>query len=162
MTWDLQWQVEIENGRYLAADNYMDSECRSILGRKTFDTYEEAEAAIKEYVPDGLDDGSTPRPSYFEPLFRAPDGNPIHFVNVYRVGQGYGGPEEGGWWFTCGEPEASVPCYSREQAEEVREQLREQFPDTHKRYSVLGGDDYEVSIEDHPAKAFPEEMPYYE
>lgn len=162
MTWDLQWQVEITPGSYLSDVDGQVGERRSIFDRKVFNTYEEAQAAIKAYVPNGLGDGSTPRPSYFEPEFRAPDGGLIYFVNVYRVGQGYGGAEEGGWWFTCGEPEACVPCHSREQAEEVRFQLSKQFPSTDKRYSVLGGEDYEVNIEDHPAKAFPDTRPYYE
>ena len=26
------------------------------------------------------------------------------FVNVYTVQQGYGGPEEGGWWYEIGTP----------------------------------------------------------
>ena len=27
----------------------------------------------------------------------------MKYVNVYEVSQCYGGPEEGGWWFTAGE-----------------------------------------------------------
>jgi hypothetical protein len=37
------------------------------------------------------------------------DGRLVRWwVNVYEVGQGYGGPEEGGWWFDTGELQATV------------------------------------------------------
>ena len=26
----------------------------------------------------------------------------IYYVNLYEIDQAYGGPEEGGWWFSCG------------------------------------------------------------
>ena len=32
------------------------------------------------------------------------------YVNVYLVQQGYGGPEEGGWWYDYGVPHVSIPC----------------------------------------------------
>jgi len=31
---------------------------------------------------------------------RAPSGLPLPVVAVYEMGQSYGGPEEGGWWYT--------------------------------------------------------------
>lgn len=31
------------------------------------------------------------------------------YVNTYKVGRDYGGPEEGGWWFDVWTPIASVP-----------------------------------------------------
>ncbi len=31
------------------------------------------------------------------------------YVNAYFVTRHYGGPEEGGWWYDCGEPVASLP-----------------------------------------------------
>jgi hypothetical protein len=33
----------------------------------------------------------------------------ICYISVYSVGQAYGGPEEGGWWYTTYEHEASIP-----------------------------------------------------
>lgn len=30
------------------------------------------------------------------------------YLNTYEVWQAYGGPEEGGWWFDCGQPVQSV------------------------------------------------------
>ena len=36
------------------------------------------------------------------------------FLNVYAVERVYGGPEEGGWWYNCGVPLASVPMPAKE------------------------------------------------
>jgi hypothetical protein len=33
----------------------------------------------------------------------------MKFVNVYEVGRSYGGPEEGGWYYSTYYPLASVP-----------------------------------------------------
>ena len=82
------------------------------------------------------------------------------FVNVYEVSREYGGPEEGGWWFDTGQPVAifvvpypsevgipndgSLPALPgivnlrRACAEGLVELLREHFPRTGKRGSVLG------------------------
>lgn len=57
---------------------------------------------------------------------------------------------------------AALDAALRRQAEEIREELRERFPRTGKRGSVLGGDDYEIRIETHFARPFPEEIPHYE
>lgn len=84
------------------------------------------------------------------------------YVNVYSIGQGYGGAEEGGWWFTCGEPVASVPVKDWDEAEDVRAVFREQFPSTGKSSSVLGSEDYSVVIERHFARPFPDSRPHYE
>lgn len=114
------------------------------------------------------------------------------FVNVYEVGRSYGGPEEGGWWFDTGCPvesyvvgvaathlrldrvddgftyppaldfDAVREAAERAAAEVLRDALREEYPRTNRRSSVLGGEDWEVAIEDHPGKAYPEERPHYE
>jgi hypothetical protein len=90
------------------------------------------------------------------------DGLPIVFVNVYDVTRHYGGPEEGGWWYDAGEPILSIVCTSREQAEQVRDKTRAgKYARTRARYSVLGGQDYDVCIEEHIGEAFPKERPRY-
>lgn len=116
----------------------------------------------------------------------------MHYVNIYDVGQGYGGPEEGGWWYDVGHPIGSIPveltfaqrcaiwsaledtgadydtCVEaiqfaeRKQAEAVQAEWKKRYPYTRKRSSVLGGDDYDVVIEDHFAKPYPETRPHYE
>lgn len=86
-----------------------------------------------------------------------------YFVHVYDVGQEYGGPEEGGWWYEAGEAIEIQTCLTREVAESVRDQLRNKFPRTGKRYSVLRGEDYDVVI--HKGRIvleFPENTPRYE
>jgi hypothetical protein len=124
------------------------------------------------------------------------------YVNVYEVGQGYGGPEEGGWWFQTGSPVTSIAVeltedewveakedfelasritlddtYSievsgrwtafldarlRRKALKLRDELAESYPSTGKQYEVLGGDDWNVTIEEHFARFYPEEKPRYE
>jgi hypothetical protein len=120
------------------------------------------------------------------------------YVNIYSVGQGYGGPEEGGWWFDTGSPIGSIPVELTEQewdharsrfayihgaddnewdpnvwnkfihtelearAVLARDYWLERYPRTGKRTSVLGGEDYDVVIEDHFARFYPEERPRYE
>lgn len=56
---------------------------------------------------------------------------------------------------------AVVRAKLREKAERIAEKYREQYPVTWKRSSVLGGEDYEVFIQDHFARAYPEEIPTY-
>lgn len=84
------------------------------------------------------------------------------WVAVYDVDLEYGGPEEGGWWYDTGICLMNVACESYEQAQEVQEQLRQEYPDTGKRNSVLSGEDYNVVIEHRPGKNYPEYRPHYE
>lgn len=88
----------------------------------------------------------------------------IRYVNAYRVCRNYGGPEEGGWWYDSGEPLASIPCKDDWQIKDAKEKLTEMmgWKDKYSRYSVLGGDDFEIYVEDHPAVAFPAQRPHYE
>jgi hypothetical protein len=109
-----------------------------------------------------------PLPDHVPPMgyVRQPDGlTPAYFVGVYEVSRSYGGPEEGGWWFDCGELVLTVVAASTDEAETIKEHLREQdFPRTNKRSSVLGGEDYDIFISEGemPAPFFPEERPFYE
>jgi hypothetical protein len=84
------------------------------------------------------------------------------YVNVYEVSRHYGGPEEGGWWYDAGEPIASIPCDTQAEADKVKQAYRDRYPGTTNRYSVLGGTDYVVTIEDEFATAWPTERPHYE
>ncbi len=87
----------------------------------------------------------------------------MKFVNVYEIDRRWGGPEEGGWWYNnynCIETQ-EVP---EEKAEEVVEQLEEKYKDRiyGDIYSVLGGRDIAVYIEDERAESETKERPYYE
>lgn len=97
-----------------------------------------------------------------EPRIVMPDGSAALFVNVWGVSRVYGGPEEGGWWYDTGECIKTVVCTSRDEADRVRNEQREEFPMTSRRYSMIGGDDWDVTIDDEPGKFFPEERPHYE
>lgn len=116
---------------------------------------------------DGLSEDYLPL-EFSEPVqvtneFVNPDGTQTYFVTVYEAGQGYGGPEEGGWWFDVGDPIRHYACRSYDEAVQLRDELREEeFPYTRKRYSVLGGDDWDISIDLVPGRAYPDRKPHYE
>jgi hypothetical protein len=84
------------------------------------------------------------------------------WVEVYSVGQGYGGPEEGGWWYSVGNKILSLRSTYGE-AQNVKENLLHLYPSTGKRYSVVAGEDYEVHVTATQGPAyFPESKPHYE
>lgn len=75
----------------------------------------------------------------------------VWVVNAYRLTREYGGPEEGGWWYTRAEPMfiAEGPFLDVEDAEEVRDHLQA-FADLTKdgdMYSVLGGSKVSMRVE---------------
>jgi hypothetical protein len=88
----------------------------------------------------------------------------MKYVNAYIVTRHYGGPEEGGWWFNAGEPLASVPVSDNGDPEVIREDLRVKFADLNRGniYSVRGGEEVAVYIEEEFATYFPKERPHYE
>jgi len=91
-------------------------------------------------------------------------------LTVHQVHQRYGGPEEGGWWYTQGEPvsdpgdKSTICIYNKKQA--IREaieltkrwRLHEQPSTTDSR--ELGA--VEANFSNGYAKCFPEERPRYE
>ena len=111
----------------------------------------------------------------------------MKYLNIYEIGQAYGGSEEGGWWYTVGTPVESEKFLNRDlkRMEERQDALNKRFRKMKGSYSMGygphdgvdpegNGDDYflmiggvwgrsnlRARIEDHPAKAFPEERPYY-
>lgn len=93
-------------------------------------------------------------------------------LNEYRVSREYGGPEEGGWWYTLYEPTGvTLPLWhlvTYEEAARVRDQLQT-FADVgnavdnpHGIYSVLGGSSILWQVEQHEARREPERRPHYE
>lgn len=83
------------------------------------------------------------------------------WVNVYEVNRRYGGPEEGGWYYDTGELILCKKFYDNDSAQDYAESLRDKYPNTGKRYSVLGGEDYNIWLEDSVGEDFPKETPYY-
>lgn len=94
----------------------------------------------------------------------------ILYVNAYSVSRNYGGPEEGGWWYDSGEPLASIPVKNDGAVEtaihEARTALQEtlEWPKESRqgRFSINGGEDFEITVEEHFAKPYPEVTPHYE
>jgi hypothetical protein len=86
------------------------------------------------------------------------------FVNVYEVDYGYGGPEEGGWYFNVYDHIDTVRCDTFEEAERTRENLREgQYaddPDARVSSVVYSGGVYSISIEAVPGKDSNTYQPY--
>ncbi len=98
----------------------------------------------------------------------------MFYVHKYDIGQVYGGPEEGGWWYKAGEPVedwtplefqteqmALVACRGLNIEERARAEREEDYGYT----SVLSyrSDHYEYDISESPVPvAFPENRPYYE
>lgn len=87
----------------------------------------------------------------------------LWYVNAYRVTLGYGGPEEGGWWYSIHEPVASVPVTSYEQEQAVTKLLKRQFPNPDNKSSVApDAHDILVVVEEKVAEYSPQERPQYE
>lgn len=91
-----------------------------------------------------------------------------YHVNLYLLDRAYGGPEEGGWWYDCGEFQRGFTCYTAKKAERIR-RLVQRIADArntdggnHDLSSVLCEGRYEAHIERHPGKSFPTVRPHYE
>ncbi len=90
------------------------------------------------------------------------------YVNLYLADQAYGGPEEGGWWFDCGEPVRSFPVVTRRRADRLEamvQRIADHRNKTGRRRppsSVLCDGWYVVRTEATPAAAYPAERPHYE
>ena len=95
------------------------------------------------------------------------------YLNMYRVTQGYGGPQEGGWWFDCWEPEEdscevftmrqSPLVHPREFYADRQEEMHKDFEEAwveangrqHRPASSAAGDGFDISvrIESTPAES---------
>lgn len=106
---------------------------------------------------------------------------PIYFVGVYLTDRVYGGPEEGGWWYDCGElvtepsfyeglevkalPEAFLTI---EEAYHSANKIQESLDKTvnvgrRPKSSVLSEGEYEALVmEGSLPNHYPERRPFYE
>ena len=93
-----------------------------------------------------------------------PNHAPDTFVNVYEVTRHYGGPEEGGWWYNRGTPLASVPVLPGQDIATVEAALTAAYADQAQGsiYSMRGGCEISIMVEDHFAAPWPAERPHYE
>lgn len=105
-----------------------------------------------------------------EPLPGAPPAvfqnkGPVRFVNVYLEALAYGGPEEGGWWYTEGELMLCEPWPDAESAETRAGELRagcysnDGFPPLS---SVRSTGQYRVVVATTPGTSYPEKAPRYQ
>lgn len=91
------------------------------------------------------------------------DENQIVFVNIYEITREYGGPEEGGWWYNNFECVESVPVKNKNSELMKEEMEKEHASRKHGNiYSVLGGTDVNVIIEEKPKQSETKERPRYE
>ena len=112
----------------------------------------------------------------------------MFYVNVYEIGQAYGGPEEGGWYYDVGTPIKCLGGYSsrdvaKDKAVRVDRNKFSEGCDEYKMgygpwdgcdddgnpddaYLTRGGEwgesEVAVYVEKHPPRIFPQERPYYE
>lgn len=69
------------------------------------------------------------------------------YVVLMATTRHYGGPEEGGWWYNnTSRKEVWKVWTFREALAKVRQMMDEYQPNRHDRYSVLGGEDWEVHL----------------
>lgn len=108
-------------------------------------------------------------------MIETPDGRKLkYFVHKYSVGQVYGGPEEGGWWYEAGEPVEDWTSVGFEDEEEAFEFCRDCNAEEHERRkkenrygytSVLSyrDDFYAYDVDENPVPApYPTHRPHYE
>jgi len=91
------------------------------------------------------------------------------YVSIYEYDRAYGGPEEGGWYYECGQPmtDFQLSFEDKENAilygafldEKILPGMNEGRPPIG---SVLSRGRYSVVIETEPPKAYPDHKPRYE
>ena len=86
-----------------------------------------------------------------------------YFINVYEVTRHYGGPEEGGWYYNVGTPKDSVFTSDPHSIPRIRKWFIEKYGDEAHGdiYSVNGGLEIQVIVEDHPSRRWPDRRPVY-
>ena len=87
----------------------------------------------------------------------------VVYVNAYAETLAYGGGEEGGWWYTVGEPLGSIPVSIDSDPQPFIDHLKKVFAHVQvRRKSSIGGQDLAVRIEEEQAEYYPQERPHYE
>jgi len=87
------------------------------------------------------------------------------FVNVYLIDRAYGGPEEGGWWYDCGQIIAVYPCDTKEAASKLKDWLEKgRYSNEGRRDigSVLSEGIFNVVLAWEPGENYPRYRPHYE
>jgi hypothetical protein len=87
------------------------------------------------------------------------------YVNVYEEDRGYGGSEEGGWWYDVREPVHSQKFDNKADAEDYSDSIKNEYPEEGDRpvsSVVYSGGAHTIRIENHPPMAQPQTTPHYE
>ena len=103
----------------------------------------------------------------------APDEPPFYCVSIYLIDKAFGGNEEGGWYYDCGEPCVELGHYTRifdgwDEADEYADQLNDGFVSDLNEgrpsiSSVLSeGRSRAIIDEGHYPRPYPERTPRYE
>lgn len=91
------------------------------------------------------------------------EGEEPTVVNLHTCYQRYGGPEEGGWYYTEGWPEANICVFSKKQAIKeaikLHQEAQEEYGD---RIDELGWPIWEVNFSNDYGRNYPTHRPYYE
>lgn len=91
----------------------------------------------------------------------------MSWVNVYLIDRAYGGPEEGGWWYTYGVAVQSIECRTEALAKRMLEAMLDWCSNENEDRrsdigSVLSEGRYVAHIEDEKGQNWPDERPHYE
>ncbi len=90
----------------------------------------------------------------------------VYYVNLYLIDRGYGGPEEGGWWYEYGEfIEPAALFTDEDEALAYARKLNDDNPMNEGRpdiSSVNSMGRYTYLVQDRPGRDYPEARPYYE
>jgi hypothetical protein len=90
-----------------------------------------------------------------------------YYVNLYTSGQAYGGPEEGGWWYTYLSHEKTLASFrTSDEAEDFAGHVNRETNSSCNMGYIPGGsrgeENYKVLVERHRGKSLPTEVPHYE
>ncbi len=89
-----------------------------------------------------------------------------YHVNEYLMDQAYGGPEEGGWWYTTGRFVACLGTADRlEDAWKMKDEHTARINELNRGLpsitSVISQGRSAIQIDDEPGADFPSERPFY-
>jgi hypothetical protein len=85
--------------------------------------------------------------------YQAFEGDPTVII-VHEVWDSYGGPEEGGWYYTSGWPVENVCIFDKEQAIKELQRLHDKYANEEETYDIRLSRGW--------GKPFPEKRPHYE
>lgn len=88
----------------------------------------------------------------------------MSYLNLYATTRHYGGPEEGGWWYNWHRCVFSIDVSQIDDSDikDLKRILISCYPDEGNIYSVNGGVEFSILIEENRAESASTERPHYE